>query len=84
MEMVLVNRKDVPAKKDWTNNLRNLVKKFDNKNANTIRITLKQGEKSAGLETAWRRLCRIEFNKTPHIRIYNHELGTTIWLWMDL
>lgn len=83
MEMVLVNRKDVPIKKNWFNQLRELAKKFDGKNANTIRVTLKPGEKTNGVETAWRRLCKNEFKKVAHIRIYTHELGRTLWLWMD-
>jgi len=87
MEISLINSSTIPHKDNLTTILRRKVKEFqDVKNGSkkdAIMIILNKNENYKGLETAWRRLCQIEYRKTPHVRVKPHELGKTIWLWWD-
>ena len=82
MEMSIVNKNDIPNKPEWTKRLRQQVDILLNNNSkNTvIRVDLKRNEKSAGLESAWRKICKKELKKKPHVKIYKHVLGATVWL----
>lgn len=81
MEMVLINKNEIPNNPEITKNLRYLASKFNGKTA--IRIMINKNEKTAGIESAWRKICRKEYKKEPHIKIENKPIGKTVWLWMD-
>jgi hypothetical protein len=80
--MSLVTKSDMPNNPEWAKRLRQQLKLLLNSNGktNVIRVDLKREEKSAGLESAWRKICKNELKKKPHVKIYKHELGTTVWL----
>lgn len=81
MEISLVTKADIPNKPEWTKRLRQQIKILQsNSNKNTIRVDLKRNEKPAGLESAWRKICKKELKKKPHVKIYKHVLGATVWL----
>jgi hypothetical protein len=84
MEVSVVNSDTIPHKKYWRRELLKYVVQFRNgqngDKRDTIMIVLKREEPSGGIETAWRKLCKEEFKKKPHIEQKSHELGKTILL----
>ncbi len=79
VEIAIVPKKTLPVKMEWAKKLRVIANQIKS-NDKSIRVDLKIGEKTAGLETAWRKLCANELNKKPHVVTKTHQLGSTVWL----
>ena len=79
VEIAIVPKKTLPVKMEWAKKLRFIANQIKT-NDKSIRVDLKIGEKTVGLESAWRKLCTNELHKIPHVNIKNHQLGSTVWL----
>jgi hypothetical protein len=81
MEIVLINKKEIPTKPEITKDLRALANKCNAKTGIRVHVNLK--DKSAGIESAWRKICKKEYNKIPHIKVERSPSLKTLWLWME-
>jgi hypothetical protein len=84
MELVLVTKNNILNNgKGYVRILRQALKQIkpgDTKNV--IQVILNKNESYDTLKSAWRFICRKD-NKQARTKLYNHELGKTVWLWQD-